>query len=631
MPSFNSVLRRYTPPTCTLEIVAKSSPLSKWMGKPVLKQLRFQLSFDAPQLPQEQQVTIRGDARALDALSDAVTNYVQDFVQQSPQRLNATYFASEADVTSTPSEIQTEITEPTTRLQSPPPTLEEKQFESFPSPSPDQTSWNAQTAEPFLGIYLKPRGLLAHELHFGELATPESGPLVNLGTLQLFDLATALDSAAADLLTLPNLGGVPGLSKTPPWLAIAAMALFTVGVSASLVKLLNPTTEVDTPTVAQSPAEPFPEQTVAPVPPPVVPPATVPPGANPAPNGVQTPANGQQPSVLPPKAPTSPPVPTAAPPVGQTTPPPAPQQPAPPSRPPASPPVASPPVASPPVASAPRPMPEARQSPLQVPPAAPGPQRPQVELEIVPDDSDPMPPMRPLPSLADDPIPEPPDWDTLMRQRGNSTSAPEPSFPPLQQTPERVTTPAPMQPDSLPQMGPERSPAAATAPAAPNRPALDDAPPPLPNVRLDSLPRGPEAIEESLASEAEGIDAIALKAPPTEFPESESTAGDVPAETAARTQSIFEDPPQLAEAKDYFQENWQPPQGFKDKLEYVLTLNPDGSIQQIVPLGIASGTHIDISGVPLQGTPFVSPLPEAQSLQIRVVLEPDGRVLTFAQ
>ena len=622
MPSFNSVLRRYTPPTCTLEIVAKSSPLAKWMGKPVLKQLRFQLSFDAPQLPEEQQVTIRGDARALDALSHAVTNYVQGFLQESPQRLNATYFAAEADATATPSEVQTEITEPTTRLQSPHPTLEEKPLVGFPTPPPDQVSWNSQTPEPVLGIYLKPRGLLAHQLHFGELATPESGPLVNLGTLQLFDLATALDSAAAEAIALPNLGGVAGLSKTPPWLAIAAMALFTVGVSASLFKLLNPATEVDTPTVAQSPAEPFPEQNLEPVPPAVLYPETVLPEANQAQEGVQPPPNGQQPSALPPTAPTSPPVPPAAPPVGETTPPP-------PQAAPTTPPPASPPVAVPPVDSTPTPLPEGRQSGLQIPPAAPAPQRPQVELEITPNDSAPMPPIRPLPSLADDPIPEPPDWDELMARMGRSTAAPEPSFPPMQQTPERAPTPAPRQPDSLPQMGPAPSPA--PAPAAPNRSALDDAPPPLPNVRLDSAARLPEAAEESLVSEAEGMDAIALKAPPTELPESAWSAGDVPLESATRTQSLFEDPPQLAEAKEFFQANWQPPQGFQDKLQYVLTLNPDGSIQQILPLGIASGTHLDISGVPLQGTPFVSPLPEAQSLQIRVVLEPDGRVLTFAQ
>ncbi|MCT7986293.1 DUF4335 domain-containing protein [Laspinema sp. A4] len=601
--------------------MAKSSPLAKWMGKPVLKQLRFQLSFDAPQLPEEQQVTIRGDARSLDALSHAVTTYVQGFLQESPQRLNATYFAAEADTTATPSEIPTQITEPTTRLQSPPPVLEESPLPGFPSSSPDPVSWNSQTPEPILGIYLKPRGLLAHELHFGELATPESGPLVNLGTLQLFDLATALDSASADLLALPNLGGVAGLSKTPPWLAIAAMALFTVGVSASLVKLLNPATEGDTPTVAQSPSEPLPEQNVAPVTPPVVSPPTVPPGANPAQNALQTPPNGQQPT-LPPKAPTSPPVPAAAPPVGQTTPPPAPQ-PAPTRAP-----SASPPAAAPPVASTPRPlMQEGRQSGLQIPPAGSAPQRPQVELEITPDDSDPMPPIRPLPSLADDPIPEPPDWDELMAQRGNSTTAPQPSFPPMQQTQERVPTPAPTQPASPQETRQGGNP----APASPNRGPLDDAPPPLPNVRLDSLAGVPQAADESLVSEAEGIDAIALKAPPTELPESTWTAGDVPAESATQTPSIFEDPPQLAEAKSYFQDTWQPPEGFKDKLEYVLTLNPDGSIQQIVPLGIASGTHIDISGVPLQGTPFVSPLPEAQSLQIRVVLEPDGRVLTFAQ
>ncbi len=616
MPSFNSVLRRYTPPTCTLEIAAKSSPLSKWMGKPVLKQLRFQLSFDAPQLPEEKQVTIRGDARALEALSDAVTNYVQDFVQQSPQRLNATYFASEADATSTPSEIHTEITEPTTRLQSPHPGPDEKRFEGFPTLPQAEGSLNFQTPVPLLGIYLKPRGLLAHELYFGELATPESGEVVNLGTLQLFDLATALDSAAADAIALPNLGGVAGLSKTPPWMAIAAMALFTVGVSTSLLKLLNPPAEVATPTVAQSPVAPSPEQDLAPVLPPVAPPGAIPPGQNPARTGVQTPPKGPQPSALPPTAATSPPVPTVAPPMGVISPP------APQGRP------TTPPPASPPVASAPMPAatPQPRPSGLQMPPASERRDRSQVELEIVPDDSDPMPPMRPMPSMPEDPMPEPPDWDALMGRVQNSTPAPEPSFAPMPTAPEMA--------DSPPQMQRESNPATASAPAPelPNVAALNDAPPPLPNVRLESSAPITEE-SESLLSEAEGIDAIALKAPPTDLPDSasQSSAGPAPEESAARSQSVFDDPPQLAEAKDYFQETWQPPQGFKDKLEYVLNLNPDGSIQQIVPLGIASQTHLNMSGVPLQGTPFVSPLPEAKSLQIRVVLEPDGRVLTFAQ
>jgi hypothetical protein len=62
MPLSNSVLRRYTPPTCTLEVVAKSSPLSRWVGQSLMKDLRFELRFDDPRQPEEKRVTIRGNA-----------------------------------------------------------------------------------------------------------------------------------------------------------------------------------------------------------------------------------------------------------------------------------------------------------------------------------------------------------------------------------------------------------------------------------------------------------------------------------------------------------------------------------------------------------------------------------------
>ncbi len=64
MPLSNSVIRRYTPPTCTLEVFAQSSPLSRWMGKTVLKHLSFELRFDDPRLPEEHRVPIRGDCGA---------------------------------------------------------------------------------------------------------------------------------------------------------------------------------------------------------------------------------------------------------------------------------------------------------------------------------------------------------------------------------------------------------------------------------------------------------------------------------------------------------------------------------------------------------------------------------------
>ena len=60
MPGSNSVVRRYTPPTCTLEILAESSPLSHWMSQTVVDQLRFQLHFDDPTLPEDLRIPNEG-------------------------------------------------------------------------------------------------------------------------------------------------------------------------------------------------------------------------------------------------------------------------------------------------------------------------------------------------------------------------------------------------------------------------------------------------------------------------------------------------------------------------------------------------------------------------------------------
>ncbi|NJR40541.1 MAG: DUF4335 domain-containing protein, partial [Leptolyngbyaceae cyanobacterium CSU_1_4] len=61
----SSVLRRYTPPTCTLEVAAIGSALSRWTEQAVLKNLRFELSFDDPTLVSDQQTTIRADLNQL--------------------------------------------------------------------------------------------------------------------------------------------------------------------------------------------------------------------------------------------------------------------------------------------------------------------------------------------------------------------------------------------------------------------------------------------------------------------------------------------------------------------------------------------------------------------------------------
>ncbi|MTJ52044.1 DUF4335 domain-containing protein, partial [Anabaena sp. UHCC 0253] len=85
MSPSNSVIRRYTPPTCTLEIWAQNSPLSYWMDKTIARDLNFRLQFDDPRLPEERKILIRGNQEELEVLCNIVTSYVQQLLQQSAE------------------------------------------------------------------------------------------------------------------------------------------------------------------------------------------------------------------------------------------------------------------------------------------------------------------------------------------------------------------------------------------------------------------------------------------------------------------------------------------------------------------------------------------------------------------
>ncbi|MBE9179237.1 DUF4335 domain-containing protein [Oculatella sp. LEGE 06141] len=203
----SSVLRRYTPPTCTLEIAAKGSPLSRWTDRPVLKQLRFQLSFDDPKLPTEQQVKVRGDRAQLERLCEVVETYIQHTLNQ-------------------PSHV-----------------LMPLRFE-LPSKPVDQDLSSTEA-----GIRLKPKGLLSHELWLGGLATEESGSVVHLSALQLFDLANALDEYTAESLAIPSLGRSNWFSRSSGWARIAAIAVLALGASSVLAKFVM---DVSSPTAVQT-------------------------------------------------------------------------------------------------------------------------------------------------------------------------------------------------------------------------------------------------------------------------------------------------------------------------------------------------------------------------------------------
>lgn len=214
MPGSNSVVRRYTPPTCTLEILAESSPLSRWMSQTVVDQLRFQLHFDDPTLPQDLRIPIEGNREQLEVLCNAVSSYVQQLLQESSDRFCVIFRES------TPSK---------------PPTLPSEAEDIASSASPASASLphhRDNTGVLEATIYLEFQENLTHKLYLGSLATQRSGPVIELTLLQLFDLSSALDEYSADIIALPTMGAERFISsKLPRWAPVAAVLTLALGLT----------------------------------------------------------------------------------------------------------------------------------------------------------------------------------------------------------------------------------------------------------------------------------------------------------------------------------------------------------------------------------------------------------------
>ncbi|MEO0837297.1 MAG: DUF4335 domain-containing protein [Cyanobacteria bacterium J06641_2] len=200
MPLSNPVIRRYTPPTCTLEVLAQSSPLSRWMGKSVLKQVRFNLRFDDPRKPEEELVVVQGDRDQLEILHTAVSGYVQEILQQSPEN----FWASRVETPKNDNVSQLTAVEDALNLEG------------------DIKREN---------IYLQASSNLTHQLFLGSLASQVSGSSIQLSLLQLFDLATALDEYMADVVALPTETQQPRRNRfaVPVWAPVAAVLVLGLG------------------------------------------------------------------------------------------------------------------------------------------------------------------------------------------------------------------------------------------------------------------------------------------------------------------------------------------------------------------------------------------------------------------
>lgn len=152
--AFNSsdLVKRYTPPTCILEIYQKVFliPLPNFSVES--SNMMFQLHFDDPRLPQEDKITIKGDSSLFKILTEEVNNYISEYLHKK------------------------------TLIQ-----LTKKSQENlFPFNSTET-----------INISLIENGLCHHQLYY----SPDA-KIINLTNTQLFDLANTLEKYQQESATI---------------------------------------------------------------------------------------------------------------------------------------------------------------------------------------------------------------------------------------------------------------------------------------------------------------------------------------------------------------------------------------------------------------------------------------------
>jgi len=208
----SSIIHRYSLPTCTLEILGKASPLFRSVNHGSVKPLLFRLNFDDPRLPKDDHLTIEGNLQQLNQLQVTVEHYIQ-------KRLNP--------LKDDPS------------LGYAPPQKTEDPFLSLVG------TWSSKLEElriPSLSatpsrfnLRLYSSDFLTHQLCLGDL-TPVPTQ-VQLSTLQLFDLASALTQHTEEALVLSPPPRSSGWNQN--WGQIAALAVLTLGLATSTIKLFD--------------------------------------------------------------------------------------------------------------------------------------------------------------------------------------------------------------------------------------------------------------------------------------------------------------------------------------------------------------------------------------------------------
>ncbi|BAZ46870.1 hypothetical protein NIES4102_39120 [Chondrocystis sp. NIES-4102] len=185
----SKIIFRFTPPTCTLEIKNINPVARSWLQPNSIVDWQFQLDFDDPRVPIAQQITITGDVQYLSQLHLAVNDYLR-------------YLLQPGFIDKTNEQIQQQY-------------------------SKEQ-------------LYLKPEGLINHQLFLGNLNHNHTTNTVQLSTVQLFDLVTALNAYQTKIENQSTLNSTPSRKQIYLWGAIPVLLIAAIALITSIVK--DPTT-----------------------------------------------------------------------------------------------------------------------------------------------------------------------------------------------------------------------------------------------------------------------------------------------------------------------------------------------------------------------------------------------------
>lgn len=507
-----SISRQYHPQSCSLEITAQTSPLSRWAKRPILKSVNFLLSFRGLSGQNHEPLEVRGNHEQLQLLSETVTHYVQNRLGQSLVTSPAHPISESAQ--------QTE-------------------------PQPNITSQ----------LYLHPRSLVTHDLVLGPLATNAQHQTISLKASQLFDLVSALDDCTAELEVLPV--STPSQRPSiPVWASSAAVLILMLGVSTATLQLTQqqPESKRDWVTSSDKPSTNAPTlsadeaEGIAALPkdsttrkPQLPPPVASQPSSSPVPE--TSPSTGVAPSNLDSSAQRPQPAPSV-------------------------------------IARAPRS--ETLSPALPATPKAQKPPPTSVQNQQVPQQS---------PS---------PQEEILSEQKAPAPVASAPA-----QTSKSVPQ-AKTLPPSAPHAKTSRPPAVTSpAPAAEPAPAstADTINAESGLLETDNLSRNRRTPEDRT------LNSFGRQAPG-------NTEAAFISSTSVPAQNI----------RQYFKQRWQVPPGLTQPLPYQLTLKANGSLKQVTPLNNLAIQYFDKVPLPAVNQPFIAPLKPSQSLQLQLILNPDGTV-----